>query len=103
MSGARLGHKDSTRGKRFWKASTQVGDFLGKAGGALATAGAVSSLTGVGAVVGVPAAAAGAVLGGVGALTAGAGRVGTAVQGGDLEGGVEGVGQAIGGMVGLKK
>lgn len=99
---SRLGHKTRHR-KSFWKSAEEVGDFFGKVGGGLATAGAVSSLTGIGAAVGVPMAAAGAVLGGVGALTGGVGRVGEAVGGGDLEGGIGGVGQMVGGAVGLRR
>jgi hypothetical protein len=101
--GDRLGHKKRSKSSRFFKAAEDVGDFFGKAGGGLATAGAISSATGIGAAVGVPAAAAGAVLGGVGAITGGLGRVGEAATSGDLEKGVEGIGSAIGGFLGLRK
>jgi hypothetical protein len=99
----RLGHKGRHRGHRFLKHFAEAGDSLAKLGGGMATAGAISSATGVGASVGVPMGIAGGVFGAVGSIAGGGARLIGAGAEGDLEGGVDATGQIIGGTLGLRK
>jgi hypothetical protein len=97
----RLGHKQHHQSS-WLKGAEDVGDTLGKIGGGLATAGAISSATGVGVAVGAPAAAMGAITAAAGGVIGGGARLIESIGGGDLESGIDATGEFLGGLLGFR-
>ena len=94
---ARLGHKKGTL--------DYIGDWgrlATKTGGGMATAGGLMALTGAGAPAGAGIAGTGALVGALGGVATGVSEVGKAIEGGDLERGIEGIGTGISGALGIK-